>query len=79
MATNTYGIQVARTIGEIKEMLDELASNPRDYDTCKLAAEIYHIAHQLEGKRICPICGCDIDVWEEQMHEQHVCYGTEVK
>lgn len=62
--------QVIKKFTKIKEILDELASNPDDYDTYKIAVEIYELNHQGE---LCPVCGADKNVWLEIFGEEHYC------
>ena len=59
--------EIQKTIRRLKDKLDELASYPSDYDTCKMAVEIYHPV------KLCPKCEADMDVWQDVFNERHHC------
>ena len=46
MLTAQQESRVTRTVQEIKGILEEIASNPDDYDLAKTAVEIYNMSQE---------------------------------
>ena len=50
MLTAQEKSKITNTIQEIKTILEEVATNPNDYDLLKTACEIYNMSQDKEGK-----------------------------
>lgn len=68
-----------RTVGRIRDILEEVSANPEDYDLLKSSVEIYELV--LQSLRVCPDCGTDLAVEREvfgndKLFTGHRCRGT---
>jgi len=52
---------------KIRELIEEYAANPGDYNIFKVVAEIDSLYD------LCPNCGAHLENWKEMLHEEHYC------
>ncbi len=65
-------------VKKIEDIIIEYSCNPDDWDLHKTVAEIIEIIaepelpKQVKGN-LCPICGADMNAWQEIFGEAHYC------